>query len=114
MELINPGQQGQAVAAIASAPSLIFTGTQVSFGYQEPDARLAMDRLKKVLEQAGTSPEQAAYVRFYPLSSGLANQVKKLGAEFFSSTKPPAGALLQMEGLPSMDSGFAVDVVAAK
>jgi enamine deaminase RidA (YjgF/YER057c/UK114 family) len=55
-----------------------------------------------------------AYARYYPLSPGIASQVRKLRLEFFDAARPPAGALLLWEGLPSMDAGFAVDVVAAK
>jgi len=32
--------------------------------------------------------------------------------EFFDSAHPPASLLLLFEGLPSMNAGFAIDVVA--
>lgn len=107
-------EPGISAIARVDAPRLVLTGTQVSFGYQEQDGRLAFDRLRKVLAQSGSSPRDVVVAHFYPLSQGIAGQVRKLRAEFFDAAHPPAGSLLLFEGLPSMDAGFAVDVVAAK
>ena len=105
---------GQSSVAFVVAPHVVFTGTQNSFGYQEQDTRLALGRLQKALEQAGASMRDAACVHYYPLSSGIATQIRKVRPDFFDMTHPPAGALLLFEGLTSMDAGFAVDAVAAK
>lgn len=107
----DPGESG---IALVAAPHVVLTGTQVSFGYEEKDARLALERLQKALEQQGVSTRDVAYAHYYPLSRGIATQLRKIRAEFFNTEHPPAGALLIFEGLPSMDAGFAVDVVAAK
>lgn len=109
-----PAEPGQSQIALVAAPHLVLTGTQVSFGYEEKDARLALERLQRALEQLGVSTRDVAYAHYYPLSTGIANQVRKIRSEFFDPGRPPAGALLLFEGLPSMDAGFAVDVVAAK
>jgi enamine deaminase RidA (YjgF/YER057c/UK114 family) len=109
-----PREPGVSPIALVAAPRLVFTGTQVSFGYEEKDARLAFDRLRKAMEQAGVSPRDVAYAQYYPLSTGIAGQVRKVRSEFFDAARPPAGTLLLFEGLPSMDAGFAVDVVAVK
>ncbi|HTS29008.1 MAG TPA: hypothetical protein VMH81_24220 [Bryobacteraceae bacterium] len=109
-----PAEPGQSQIALVTAPHLVLTGTQVSFGYEEKDSRLAMMRLQKALEQSGVSTRDVAYAHFYPLSSGIARQVAKIRPEFFDVARAPAGAMLLFEGLPSMDAGFAVDVVAAK
>ncbi|HEY2013200.1 MAG TPA: RidA family protein, partial [Bryobacteraceae bacterium] len=109
-----PRDPGVSQIALVAAPHLIFTGTQVSFGYEEKDARLALERLRKVLEQAGVPMNDVAYAHYYPLSGGISGQVRKVRTEFFDAARPPASALLLFEGLPSMDAGFAVDVVAAK
>jgi enamine deaminase RidA (YjgF/YER057c/UK114 family) len=100
--------------ARVTAPRVVLTGTQVSFGYEEKDARLAFERLGKALEQAGTSFRDVAYVHYYPLAHVISTQVRKVRAQFFDSAHPPAGSLLLFEGLPSMDAGFAVDVVAVR
>jgi enamine deaminase RidA (YjgF/YER057c/UK114 family) len=107
-------EPGESPAALLDAPQVVLTGTQSSFGYEEKDARLAFERLRGALEQAGASPGGVAYARYYALSSGIASQVRKIRLEFFDAARPPAGALLLWEGLPSMDAGFAVDAVAAK
>jgi enamine deaminase RidA (YjgF/YER057c/UK114 family) len=107
-------EDGQSAAVLLGAPGVVLTGTQASFGYEEKDARLALERLRGALEQAGAKPGGVAYVRYYSLYPGISSQVRKLRAEFFDAARPPAGALLLWEGLSSMDAGFAVDAVAAK
>lgn len=110
----TPGEPGVSQAALVAAPRVVLTGTQVSYGYQEADSRLALRRLIKALEQAGAKAGDVAFVHYYPLSYGIANQVRKLRAEFFDTVHPAAGSMLVFEGLPSMDAGFAVDVIAVK
>jgi len=118
MRLMNvegvPSEPGVSQVAMVAAPHVVLTGSQVSFGYEEKDARLAFDRLKRALEQFGASMQDVAFAHYYPLSGGIAGQVRKIRAEVFDQSHPPAGSLLLFESLPSMDAGFAVDVVAAK
>jgi enamine deaminase RidA (YjgF/YER057c/UK114 family) len=109
-----PRQPGESTTAIVGAPHVVLTGTQISFGYEEKDARLAFTRLQKALEQAGSSMNDVAFVHYYPLAPQIAAQVRKIGSEVFASGHPPAGTLLLFEGLPSMDAGFAMDITAAK
>jgi enamine deaminase RidA (YjgF/YER057c/UK114 family) len=107
-------EPGESQIALVAAQHVVLTGTQVSFGYQEQDSRLALGRLHKALESVGAAPADVAFAHYYPLSYGIANQVRKLRAGFFDAVHPPAGSMLLFEGLPSMDAGFAVDVVAVK
>ena len=109
-----PKEAGESQVALVGAPQLVLTGTQVSFGYRPDDARLAFDRLRRVLEQEGASPRDVAFAHYYPLSGGIATQVRDVRKEFFDSPHAPAATLLLFEGLPSMDAGFAVDVTAVK
>jgi enamine deaminase RidA (YjgF/YER057c/UK114 family) len=109
-----PSEPGQSQMALVGAPHVVLTGTQVSFGYEEKDARLAFERSRRVLEQAGTSMADVAFAHYYPLSTGIAAQVRKVRAEFFNNARPPAGSMQLFESLPSMDAGFAVDMVAVK
>jgi enamine deaminase RidA (YjgF/YER057c/UK114 family) len=102
---------GESEIALVNAPQVVLTGGQDSFGYQEADARLAFERLKKSLEQAGTTAKNVAYAHYYPLSPSLGAEVRKVRTEFFGH---PAATMLIFEGRPSMDAGFAVDVVAVK
>jgi enamine deaminase RidA (YjgF/YER057c/UK114 family) len=105
------GAAGESQAALIGAQQVVLTGSQYSFGYQESDARLAFERLKRSLEQAGATAANVAYTHYYPLSPGLAAQVRKVRGDFFPA---PAATLILFEGLPSMDAGFGVDAVAVK
>jgi hypothetical protein len=104
-------KQGEPHAALVAAPRVILSGTQVSYGYQEADTRLAFERLVKSLESMGVSGRDVAFARYYPLAEPLAAQVRKLRGSFFPDE--PASVVV-FEGLPSMDAGFAADVVAVK
>jgi enamine deaminase RidA (YjgF/YER057c/UK114 family) len=116
LHLLNPDGMTKspnfAQIAMASSPRVVLTGTQTSFGFQDSDAKLAFQRLDKVLEQFGTSLHQAAMVHFYPLSLSLAEQVRRVRVGFYEPGRPPAATMLTFEGLPSIDAGFAVDAVA--
>ena len=109
-----PRESGQSSVALVNSDQVVLTGAQASFGYQLSDARLAFDRLRKELTQAGTSPGKVAFAGYYPLAPDLAAQVRLERAAFFDAVHPPAGTLLLFEGLASMDAGFAVDAVAVK
>jgi enamine deaminase RidA (YjgF/YER057c/UK114 family) len=110
--LAQPAQDSQ-IAIVRSAHT-VFTGAQTSFGFEERDARLAFERLQKLLEQTGVSMRDVAFARYYPLSQKIADQVRQVRPSFFDPAHLPAGMLLLFEGLSSQDAGFAVDVVAAK
>lgn len=118
VEFLNPQDlaqsPGESQIALVRAPRAVFTGAQVSFGFEDRDARLAFDRLQKELDKAGVSPADIAFVRFYPLSQKIADQVRRVRPGFLGTAQPPATTLLLFEGLSSLDAGFAVDVVAAK
>src|SRR5581483_2905697 len=112
-EGFSPATQLSQIALIG-APRVILTGSQEAFGFQDADARLAFERLQKSLSQAGGSLKEVAFTSFYPLSASISEQVRKIRTEFYDRARPPAGTMLPFEGLPSMDAGFAVDVVAVK
>ena len=118
LEFLDPDglrrESGQSSVALVNSDEVVLTGAQASFGYQLSDTRLAFERLRKELTQAGTSPGKVAFAGYYPLSPDIAAQVRQARAEFFDAVHPPAGTLLLFEGLASMDAGFAVDAVAVK
>jgi len=101
-------------AALTGAARLIFTSSQTSFGYQESDTRLALERFGKILGEAPVSWKDIAWVRFYPLSQKMGEQVRQLRSGFFDPGNPPAASLVLFEGLSSQDAAFAVDAVAVK
>ena len=118
LQLMNPEgltpEAGASQIALVASQKVVLTGTQVSFGFEEKDARLAFQRVEKALEQAGVSTRDVAFAYFYPLASSIAGHVRKVRGEFFDSARAPASSLLLFEGLPSMNAGFAMDVVAVK
>jgi enamine deaminase RidA (YjgF/YER057c/UK114 family) len=91
----------------------VFTGAQMSFGFDESDGRTAVSRVRASLERAGAAWKDVALARFYPVSTGLASRVMKLRAELFAQPAL-AGTPLVWEGLASLDAGFGVELVAAK
>jgi enamine deaminase RidA (YjgF/YER057c/UK114 family) len=99
-------------AALVSAPQVVLTGSQLAFGYTADDARLAFQRLGRVLEQAGSSLDRAAVTSIYPLSGSVGEQARRIGLEFWNKARPPTVTLLSFEGLPSLDASFAIDIVA--
>ncbi len=98
--------------ALVSAPKLALTGTVLSYGYEDSDARLAFQRLAKDLELGGSSTKDVVVTHMYPLSQSLLEQVRKIRFEFLDKTHPPAATLLPFDGLPAMEAGFAIDVIA--
>jgi enamine deaminase RidA (YjgF/YER057c/UK114 family) len=93
------------------AAHVVLTGTQVSYGFQEANSRLAFERLQKALESSGVTGRDVVFSHYYPLAASIAAQVRKLRGEFFPSA---VASLLPFENLPGMDAGFALDVIAAK
>jgi enamine deaminase RidA (YjgF/YER057c/UK114 family) len=98
--------------ALVSAPKLELTGTLLSYGYQDSDARLAFQRLAKTVEQGGSSMKDVVVTHMYPLSQSLLEQMRKIRFEFLDKSRPPAATLLPFDGLPAMEAGFAIDVIA--
>jgi enamine deaminase RidA (YjgF/YER057c/UK114 family) len=118
VQMLNPeglkAAGGESQVALVNTGEVVLSGAQASFGFQDGDARLAFERLDKELQQAGSSSQNVVFAHFYPLSQSIAGQVRRIEPEFFHKARVPAESLLLFEGLPSMDAGFAVDVVAVK
>ena len=109
----------RASAATASTPGLValntaravFTGTQIAYGFTDDDARLAFQRLDRVLEGLGANLKNAAEIGVYPLSPSIAAQTRKVGGEFLN---PMSTAVWEIpfESVPGLDASFAVEAVA--
>jgi enamine deaminase RidA (YjgF/YER057c/UK114 family) len=99
--------------ALVKSPKLVITGTQLAFGSQEGDIKLAFDRLQRVLSSSNARFDQVVMSHTYVTSSAIIPRVRTVRAGFYSSTAPPASTLLSFEGLPSLDAAFGVDVIAA-
>jgi enamine deaminase RidA (YjgF/YER057c/UK114 family) len=116
LELLNPDglakSPNYSQIALVGASRVAITGTQVAFGVQDADVRLAFGRLEKALAAVGASIKDVAWSSIYPLSGSIADEVRKIRFEYYDPARPPASTLLPFEGLPSMDASFAVDAVA--
>jgi enamine deaminase RidA (YjgF/YER057c/UK114 family) len=118
----------EAVAGLSGAPSkpveitqyaaklgpgkLVLSGTQMAFGREDADVRLAFDRLDKALESAGTDLKQVIFARVYSLTNSVAQQVVRLRSDYFDSTAEPATSSLIFEGLPALEASVGLDVIA--
>lgn len=97
---------------LVRSPKVVFTSTQMGFGTQEADVKLAFDRLQKALGTANSKLDHLAMSHIYLTSMSMADKVRNVRKTFFSAVSPPASTLLPFEGLPSLDASFGVDVVA--
>jgi enamine deaminase RidA (YjgF/YER057c/UK114 family) len=104
------GTSGAPEMAVVSAPRVVMTGSQMGFGEQEPDVKLAFERLRKDIHDANGDLRRTVMAHYYVLSSGASEQLRKLSGEF-EGTALPASTMLGFEGLPSIDAAFAMDVV---
>src|SRR5579862_8066175 len=98
--------------ALVKSPKLVITGTQLAFGSQEGDIKLAFERLQRVLTSFGARLDQLVMSHTAVTSSSIIPRVRTVRAGFYNSVTPPASTLLPFEGLPSLDASFGVDVIA--
>ncbi len=103
---------GAIVGAAVSSSTVALTGTLVAYGYEDRNARLAFDRMNKVLEPAKASWKSVVEVRFYPLAASIVQQIGRVRGEYLNRANPPAISMAPIEGLPSIDASFAMDAVA--
>jgi enamine deaminase RidA (YjgF/YER057c/UK114 family) len=99
--------------AVAVAPKLVFTETQLIFRDQDSDIRLAFQRLGRSMEPLGATYRDVIWSGVYPLTRPLAVKIDALRFEFLDRAHPPAGTMLLFEGLPSIDATAAIELVAA-
>ncbi|NWF85208.1 MAG: hypothetical protein HXY18_15425 [Bryobacteraceae bacterium] len=116
VEFLNPeglaASKAYSQIARVNSTRLVITAAQLAFRYSEDDARLAFSRLEKTLEGAKSSLKRAVIVNSYPLSGQMAEMIRKVRFDWLDPARPPASTLLPFEGLPSIDSSFAIEAVA--
>jgi len=103
---------GIVVGAAVSAPLAALTGTLVAYGYEDRNARVAFDRMNKVLEPAKASWKSVVEVRFYPLAASIVKQIGRVRGDFLDRGNLPSISMTPMEGLPSIDASFGMDAIA--
>jgi enamine deaminase RidA (YjgF/YER057c/UK114 family) len=98
--------------ALVNAPKLVLTATQLVFRDQDADFRLAYQRLAKTMLPLGASFRDVFWAGTYALTRPNAGKLESIQWEFLDRALPPAGAALQIEGLPSTDATAAVELMA--
>jgi enamine deaminase RidA (YjgF/YER057c/UK114 family) len=118
VQMLNP--QGLAASpnysqvAVVGPGRIVVTGTQMGFGTEPADVRLAFDRLGRALEAQQVSYKDVVYTHVYPVSNVAAEGVRAVRFDYFDKARPPASTLLPFEGLPSLDASFGIDVIAVR
>lgn len=102
-------QATNAQAAFVTSSQVIITGTQLAFGNQDTDFKLAYARLEKTLAASQTTFAHVVIAHLYVTAAGLTKRVRSIHAEQTST----ASTLVPVESLPSLDAAFGIDVVAA-
>ena len=98
--------------ALVTSPKLLITGTQLAFGSQESDLKLAFERLEKSLGSASARFKDVVMSHVYLTSGALINKFRTVRAGYYSADHPPASTMLPFEGLPSLDAQMGLDVIA--
>ncbi len=98
--------------ALAGPGLVVLTGGQLAFRSQDSDVRLCFDRLKKQLEESGTTIGNVFWSSIYPLSRTVTDKVRSIRFEYYDKANPPASTVLNFEGLPSLDASFSLEVIA--
>ncbi len=96
--------------AIAPGTKLVLSGAQLAFGAEEGDIRLAFERLEKALAPFEAQLKSIVDSHVYVLSRRMADRIHGSEPGLFESK---ANTTVQVEGLPSLDASFGVDVIAA-
>lgn len=106
-------ESGRPAASLAGPVRLVLAGGQMAFGFEQADARLAVQRLGRTLEQFKAPFPRVAYLTFFALSRGIGEMAARAGAEESGAQGLPPVVMLNCVSLPSIDASFAVDAIAA-
>ena len=114
VKYLNPEGALYSQVVLVGAPKLVFSSTQLAFGTQENDVKLAFDRLQRALTAVNAKLDSLVMSHVYLTSMVMADKVRTVRKAFYSAASPPASTLLPFEALPSLDASFGVDVVAVQ
>ncbi len=109
--LAKPASSSDSQMAVVSSPQVVITGTQLAFGKQDSDFKLAFERLEKTLAASKTRFDQVVMAHLYVTAGGLSSRVLAVQSGRASSIHPPI-TLAPIESLPSLDALFGIDVIA--
>jgi len=104
--------QNNSRLALVSSPQVVITGTQLAFGKQDSDFKLALERLEKTLVAYRTRLDHVVMAHLYVTASGLSSRVLAVESAQTGPAHAPASTLVPFESLPSLDALFGIDVIA--
>jgi enamine deaminase RidA (YjgF/YER057c/UK114 family) len=110
--LAKPASSSDPQMAAVSSPQVVITGTQLAFGNQDSDFKLAFERLEKTLAASKTRFDHVVMAHLYVTAGGLSRRVLAIQSGQASPTHLPAITLVPFESLPSLDAAFGIDVIA--
>jgi enamine deaminase RidA (YjgF/YER057c/UK114 family) len=110
--LAKPASSSDSQIAAVSSPQVVITGTQLAFGNQDSDFKLAFERLGKTLTASKTRFDRVVMAHLYITASGLSSRVLAIESAQTGPTHQPARTLVPIESLPSVDAVFGIDVIA--
>jgi enamine deaminase RidA (YjgF/YER057c/UK114 family) len=91
---------------------MVLTATQLVFGDQDSDFRLAYQRVAKSMAPLGATFKDVFWTGTYALTRPNASKLENIQQEFLDRTAPPPHTALQIEGLPSPDATAAIEFIA--
>ncbi|MBV8820649.1 MAG: RidA family protein [Acidobacteriaceae bacterium] len=116
VEFVNPNgldrSPNYTQLTLVRAPKVVFSGTQLGFGSQDADIKLAFERLQRAIGGVNAKLDKLAMSHVYVTSMAIADRIRQIRKNFYNAGNPPASTMLPFEGLPSLDASFGVDVVA--
>lgn len=107
---VPSGFQAGPHSALVSSPEIVITGTQMAFGSQDSDLKLAFERLEKTLAAKNAHLNHVASAHLYVTSSALSSRVLALLSDQSGSSHP--ATVVPIEALPSLDAPFGLEVIA--
>ncbi len=105
---------GNSQVALVVGPQVVITGTQLAFGNQDSDFKLAFERLEKTLAAGKTSFARVVRAHLYVTESGLSSRVLSIQSAQSGAGQAPGATLVPIESLPSLDAVFGIDVIAVQ
>jgi enamine deaminase RidA (YjgF/YER057c/UK114 family) len=105
---VPAGFVAAAQTALVSSAEIAISGTQLAFGSQDSDMKLAVERLEKALAAKNARFDRVVLAHFFVTSTGLASRLVAMQPVRSIGT----ATVLPVEALPSLDAPFGLDVIA--
>lgn len=107
----RPSIPADAHISFVTAPQLIFTGLQLSFGTYLADADSALSRLSRDVGALHAEIRNAVWVNAFSLTPAAASALEKTMSKF--DLAPQALTIQPVEGLPSLDAALGMEAILA-